>query len=258
MFHLNKSAANRVKSYFSTPKSVYEKYINKKWDERKNNFISKQRFIETAISEWKISTDVERIEFLSKKAPERKEKTIKDFFKKKNSNASNVKGNEQVVNDDKSASTSISSPPLPTALISNAVNAADHDTLGRESYLAAKEKTLITSLLESFSPADNSTVFFAASDIANDKTFISSLTALAYRWSEFDSLKMLYEKGKSFLKKSQLKTELENINFMLNDFNTKLTYALSQKCSNTMDSFAMSQTYLKRAELIKYFKTLFL
>lgn len=244
MFNFNKVAAKRVNSYFSNPKSVYERYINKKWDERKNNFTSKQAFIETAISEWKNSTDIDRFEFLSKKAPERKEKTIKDFFKQENTANAFI---SKKVNETKQTDTEQSSSSSPPAiLISNAgtsgiLNAADINTLGRESYLA------VTALLRSFTP-DNSIEFFAAMDIANDKTFVSALTTMAYRWNEFKTLRVSYENGKLFKKKSNLKSELENIDFLLDDFNAKLTHALALKCSNDMNSFAISQTYLKRAE----------
>ena len=45
---------------FKSAKYKYEKYINKKWAERKHLFESKQTFITRASAEWKGSSDVER------------------------------------------------------------------------------------------------------------------------------------------------------------------------------------------------------
>jgi len=84
MLNLRTAAKKRVNSYFATPKSMYEKFVNKKWDERAKIHASKQDFIKVTISEWKSLSEQERIQFLSKKAPERpREKTVLDFFRKK-------------------------------------------------------------------------------------------------------------------------------------------------------------------------------
>jgi len=50
--------------------------------------------------------------------------------------------------------------------------------------------------LESFQPEliDD---FFAAKDIINDKSFMSALTALVYKWKKYNDLLISYEKGKT-------------------------------------------------------------
>ena len=45
---------------FKSAKYKHEKYINKKWAERKDLFESKETFITRASAEWNGSSDVER------------------------------------------------------------------------------------------------------------------------------------------------------------------------------------------------------
>ena len=81
--------------------------------------------------------------------------------------------------------------------------------MDREQFLSGKEKALIISFL-----ADNSVdtaEFNMADDLLSDKPLISSLTSLSYSWTEFISLKRTYEAGQTFVKKSKLKSDIENI-----------------------------------------------
>ena len=50
-----------------------------------------------------------------------------------------------------------------------------------------------------------------ANDLLSDKPLISSLTSLAYSWTEFTRLKGEYEKRQTLIKKSKLKTQRDNI-----------------------------------------------
>ena len=80
---------------------------------------------------------------------------------------------------------------------------------------------------------------------------MSAVTVLAYRWNEFCELEISDENGRVFNKNSKLIDTLENIKALLNDFYKTLSQTLNMKCSNSMNAFAISQTYLKRAEFVK-------
>ena len=40
--------------YFKTPKTVYEKYINKNWEINHNKFSRKQDFLKSALKDWDV------------------------------------------------------------------------------------------------------------------------------------------------------------------------------------------------------------
>ena len=65
-------------NYFKIPRTTYEKYVNKKWDERMNQFETKQTFIKRTLSEEKNSTHEHREQFLITPARENlKRRSIK-------------------------------------------------------------------------------------------------------------------------------------------------------------------------------------
>ena len=54
MFHLKSAASKRVSAYFASPKTTYEHFVNKKWNERKNLDESKQNFLHRVIKDLKM------------------------------------------------------------------------------------------------------------------------------------------------------------------------------------------------------------
>ena len=68
------------KLYFKSAKSKYERYINKKWAERKDLFESKQTFITRAPASWERSSDVEQESFWNASATAANKMRIKNFF----------------------------------------------------------------------------------------------------------------------------------------------------------------------------------
>ena len=68
-------------NYFKIPRTTYENYVNKKWDERMNQFETKQTFIKRTLSEEKNSTHEHREQFLITPARENlKRRSIKFHF----------------------------------------------------------------------------------------------------------------------------------------------------------------------------------
>ena len=90
-----------------------------------------------------------------------------------------------------------------------------------------------------------------ANDLLSDKPLISSLTSLAYSWTEFTRLKGEYEKRQTLIKKSKLKTQRDNIEDCMEKLRKCFEKIFLSKTKNNMNVFALSQTYLKRAEHIR-------
>ena len=66
---------------FKIPKTTYEKYVNKKWDEQMSQFEMRQTFSKRNLSKWKTSTQEDREQFLITPAPENlKHRSIKFHF----------------------------------------------------------------------------------------------------------------------------------------------------------------------------------
>ena len=83
MFHLKEAASKRVAAYFSAPKTNYELFVNKKWNESRTLNESKQTFLKRVVGEWKNATDQERLEFLKAPPPVRNDRSRLDYFFKK-------------------------------------------------------------------------------------------------------------------------------------------------------------------------------
>ena len=60
--------------------------------------------------------------------------------------------------------------------------------------------------------------FENANDLLNDKPLIFSLTSLAYTYTEFFSLKKQYDNGQTFNKKSNLKSQLDEVVDAISEF----------------------------------------
>ena len=63
--HVKKATA----LYFNSPSTTFEKYVNKKWVERRDIFESKQNFIKHTSQEWEASSPEEQQSFKSASQP---------------------------------------------------------------------------------------------------------------------------------------------------------------------------------------------
>ena len=77
------------------------------------------------------------------------------------------------------------------------------------------------------------------------------MTSLTYHWNDFVCLKVPYEAGQSFTKKSSLKKTITEIEERLAEFKKCFSSLLAIDCVPTMSSFALCQTYLKKPEGVK-------
>ena len=78
--HANKKGNVHKNLYYPMPKTLYEKFVNKKWAERNDIFESRSAFIKNANKSCNESSDSERNFFMNKAAPAIKTR-INHFFK---------------------------------------------------------------------------------------------------------------------------------------------------------------------------------
>ena len=162
--------------YFSLPKTTYEKFVNKKWCERKDIYESKQTFIKRTLSEWKVLNKDEKVEFLSSPAPENRH-SIKIFF--------------SVVQKPSSKHMPQPTPKEPLKLNPPILTGNAHSALsGREKFLQSKELVLIKEFLAEIGFKQD----FDDSSF-KDPQFLQALSKLSYDWKVFSNLKRKYMAG---------------------------------------------------------------
>ena len=273
MSQINASSAKKAALlYFSAPKTSYEKYVNKKWEERVDIFISKQNFIKQAVSDWNKSTQEERDLFMSAPPPaHRAYKRMDQFFKSKSfarqgesstastsvSTTTTTSGSATVP-----ASGSITDPASrtesseakikdatsnkPSELTENAHSALTNC----EAFLNSKENCLLQKMFKSLGCAEEE---FFTDDIKNDESLISVLKSLAYSWDEFHILKASYQEGQKKPRKSSfVLSSLQKIEGKANQITGYIRdiAKIGAFVDKTMPAMVISQTYLGKAELI--------
>ena len=67
--------------YYANPKTLYERYINKKWVERTDVQQTKEAFIQQENTKWKEIPELERVAFMSAPPP-KKRRRINNYFTK--------------------------------------------------------------------------------------------------------------------------------------------------------------------------------
>ena len=132
--------------YFNSPSTTFEKYVNKKWVERRDIFESKQNFIKCTSQEWKASSPEERQSFLSASQPNVHPMSIKNFFKSSSTKRTNQASKQKDQNPPMTSGTTSedifsdkSIPSIQIELTANSSSAVDC----RETFLTSKESVLI-------------------------------------------------------------------------------------------------------------------
>ena len=184
-------SASKLNHYFSKPKLKYEYFINKKWIERRDIFVTKERFIELATSEWKTLNDTERDNFM-KTVPAPKKHQVNFFFKP----ISHTSTPSHMLCDKPSSSRSSSQEtyrrPQETPITSNANMAL----VDRERFLNDKEIVMLKSMLCEIG-VNTAAEKFLTKDILSDENLVRVLKMFMYHWHDFCALKKLYIGGKT-------------------------------------------------------------
>ena len=187
--------------YFNSPSTTFEKYVNKKWVERRDIFESKQNFIKRTSQEWKASSPEERQSFLSASQPNVHPMSIKNFFKSSSTKRTNQASKQKDQNPPMTSGTTSedifsdkSIPSIQIELTANSSSAVDC----RETFLTSKESVLIKKM---FSEICSDSTASLEGILPNDKNFMQTITKLSYDWNIFFELKAEYLAGCLFTKK---------------------------------------------------------
>jgi len=236
-------ARKALNLYYSMPKTFYENFVNKRWQERNDIFEKKEKFINRVNAIWKSMTEEDKKQYMLKPLAERKSR-ITSFFQGKKS----IKTPENA-----SSSTSTRPPPIVSSQAVD-VNVTQIETSAnaivafkdRESYLNNKEMTFLKSAFSQMQiPFDQ----FFTDDIKNDKSFISCLKQFLYSWDKFHELKRQYHSGKTRDRITELSKNLKIVDNQIQTVKTTFLEicSFSERFQTPMSSFELSQTYMKKS-----------
>ena len=173
--------------YILTPQSTtFEKYVNKKWAERRDIFESKQNFIRRTSQEWKASSPQKNDKsFLSASQPNVHPMSIKNFFKSSPTKRTNQTSKQKdqnppmtsgITSEDIYSDKSI--PSIQIELTANSSSAVDC----RETFLTSKESVLIKKM---FSEICSDSAASLEGILLNEKNVMQTITKLSYDWNIF-------------------------------------------------------------------------
>ena len=166
------------------PKTMYEKFVNKKWKERRDIFEDKKVFIARTNKVWKELSDAEKHVFMNAAPPPPTKNHIGFFFNSKTPKALLATVSAQTeIKLSSSAAASSSTITTPTV---NAHVAIENG----ERFLNEKEndmlKKFITELKVSFEQ-------LFTDDVRNDQNIMGFLKIFLYKWEVFKVLRDQYE-----------------------------------------------------------------
>ena len=127
---------------------------------------------------------------------------------------------------------------------------AHHALQNRDTFLQSNELVLIKEFLRNigFEKDFDDHVF-------KDSQFLLAATNLSYKWKTFVELKKEYTVGAAYSKTSKLRDDLERIQKQTSLILEIVNRITDVKIDDTMNSFALSRSYLKKAEIISEFIT---
>ena len=244
MYRLKKTASKLVASYFATLKKTYEKFINKKWEERKDVYQKKADFLKESVSEWNKLTEKGRFDFLCAKPPAGDKARITSFFRTESTRPYTT-SSYSYTTVSSSTTTASSTVRFQNDTVGVQIPNAN-SAMNREEFLDGKENRLIGEFFQSTSV--NSARFFSMNDQTSDKALMSALKSLVYKWSDHSKIRKSYESGKTWRKDSKLINLLGKIDNSFAELAGYFTSVSKIESTNNMDTFAISQTYLRKAE----------
>ena len=180
--------------------------------------------------------------------------SIKNFFKSSSTKRTNQASKQKDQNPPMTSGTTSedifsdkSIPSIQIELTANSSSAADC----RETFLTSKESVLIKKMFSEIC-SDSAASLEGTND---DKNVMLTITKLSYDWNIFFERKAEYLAGCLFTKKSKLKEQLGSIQKQAEVLRSLLNRISSFKVNNTKNAFELSQTYLRKAEVISDFIT---
>ena len=238
-----------VEAYFKDPKNDYECFVNRKWEEMHEKFGRKQDFLKAVLKDWDIiKNDPSAVKKYLENCPPTSKKIARSSFVNLISKSPVSTAFAKNVN---SRSTS---PPLkstctfscqPTISTLNVPN----DPSDHAQYVESHELELIKTFMVEIDFNEHNTFF--TDDILNDKSLLKTLASLSYAWNSFSPLKKLYMAFSQKACKTNLKARLQEIDSVCSQLVALLKQCSELKTIPSMTASLISQTYLKKLEVIK-------
>ena len=185
--YANKKGNNK-NLHYRMPITLYEKFVNKRWIERKDIFETRSSFVAKANKIWKESSDSDRNNFISKPAPEIKKPDRLLFFKSAPTKAMSVSPTTSATSSLSCKSNEADAPYLP-----NSSTNADAALDNREKFLCERETDSLKSFFVANGIAYNK---FFTDDVKGDDSLMQLFKKFIYKWNEFCNLRGKYEGNK--------------------------------------------------------------
>ena len=240
---------SRIDPYFQSPKTDYEKYVNKNWEINHHRYARKQDFLKSVLKDWdRIKNNKTAVnEYIEQHQPPPPKRFRSSFIKISTAAVtSTTTVNPLLVTSRCSSSASIipsSSIPAPT------IPNVPSDISDRENYLKANEYQLIRKCLSEMG-AKGLDDFFTE-EVISDRSLMQTLAAFSYALDSFNSLRTTYILCSKKDRKSQLKARLNEIDLLCDQLKDLLKECADCKKQPAMNIHMITQTYLKKGEIIK-------
>ena len=91
---------------------------------------------------------------------------------------------------------------------------------------------------------------FFTKDVKNDQKLLDCFKTYVYEWHKFSEIKTQYEGGKTRDRETQLSSKLVEIDASIEQIKLLLEEICSMSPKKTLSTYEMSQSYLKKANMI--------
>ena len=184
---------SRIDPYFQSPKTDYEKYVNKNWEINHHRYARKQDFLKSVLKDWdRIKNNKTAVnEYIEQHQPPPPKRFRSSFIKISTAAVtSTTTVNPLLVTSRCSSSASITpSSSIPAPTIPNVPS----DISDRENYLKANEYQLIRKCLSEMG-AKGLDDFFTE-EVISDRSLMQTLAAFNYALDSFNFLRTTYIEG---------------------------------------------------------------
>ena len=240
--------SGQIEPYFGNPQITYEQYVKKNWQLNHGKYGLKQDFLSAVLMEWEhIKNDKKAVaDYIEQDAPPPKQ-IRSGFIHHIPSTTSSAKGKQS--NPLLVSTCSISSNSVPCQSPALNIPNVFVELLERESYLKFNEYQLVIQTLSEIGTKNLDNVL--TDDVVEDQSLMQTLASFAHSWNAFNSLRLTYDLSSKKNRKLLLKDNLRSIDLLCNELANLIKKCSDCKKSPSMNVSMLSQTFMKRLEVVK-------
>ena len=235
----------QVAPYFKNAPTDYQKFVNKEWKEKHGKFWTKNN-LSYVLKEWdEIKNDPIKLNAYlqsNKHAHVQRKSPFHFQTLKRLSTEILAMPSTSFLNDE----SNIDEATKNTSGLS--IHNKTNNTTDAEN-LTLKESDAISSFLIDVGFTESS--LFFTDDIKSDKSFINVIKSIASKREYFSELCSRYLEQSIYNLKSNLKTQLHDINIKCNELLHQLNEFSETRAKPNMNISLLSQTYLQKGQIIK-------